>query len=270
MDLMDLVAEKVKILATGPWTEDMVKISVRPSCAPYISPEMKESARKKFAVRKMSEQQPNLYDGDVMHLCAEHSCITNREAYFAMGQIKYSEYCIATPEVANAFGCTLWDLPVGMGVNAVIVTADEKIVMMESSQLVDFPGMIDVPGGSYSSGTPFEMVRKEICEEVGIRPEELIDTQFLGISIRLDERIGHVLSFCANTALTSVEVAERSKNAPDRWEGSVFFLKCEPEVVRRYVNEKAHDSARKISASCFAALVLAGRHLWGKEWSKIK
>ncbi len=273
MDLIDLVQGRVSILYEGPWTEDMVRISVNKTHSPYISRELKQIAAERYNLRQKERAIRGLRalsDNDVMHLCREHSCITKKEAYLAMGPIKYSQYCIATPEVANMLECTVLDLPIGMAVNVVIVTPDKKVVMMKASGHVDFPERIDVPGGVYSGDTPFMAIYKEISEEVGLHREELLNIRLLGMSTRFEDRTILVLTFFADTLLNSEEVLERAKHAPDSWEGQILFLVCESDALRHYLLENGKDSKRKMVSSCFSALVLAGRHMWGQEWSKIK
>jgi len=46
-------------------------------------------------------------------------------------------------------------------------------------------------------------------------------------------------------------------------------MECNPDTLRNYLVENANDRASTMAASCFLALVLAGRHIWGQEWSRL-
>lgn len=272
MDLMDLVGDRIKILAEGPWSEDDVNYDVRASCAPYISPALKELAAQRYAARQeelIRRGYPVLEDHDVMHLCSEHSCITKSGVYLVMGTIKYSQYCVAKPEVAREFGLRMEDLPVGMGVNVVIRTADNQFVTIQSSDMVDFPEKINVVGGCYNGGHPFDMIRQEIHEEVGIDPQELTNLVLLGLSFRMEDRFGHQLHFFADTSLPAPEVLKRSKTAPDSWEGQIILEDCDAGLIHEDLRYYGESGDTKLVASCYTVLVMAGRYMWGREWSRV-
>lgn len=80
----------------------------------------------------------------------------------------------------------------GLGVNATLVTANGKLVLVRRSRSVfDSPGMLDTGGGHIDPTLhlrvrgrpdPFVAIEAEVCDEFGLEPEELRDTRLLGLA----------------------------------------------------------------------------------------
>lgn len=262
MDLMDLVAERTKILHTGVWKEKQVKILVKQGQNPMVTEEMEKIARARFAERKA--RNPKLFDGNILCLDLENSEVRPNSVLLVIdGSIKYSVYDAMRKEYIEKFG---WKThPFGMGMCVTIVSADSKILLHRTSPRVDFPNKISVIGGVYDSGTPFDCIRQEMKEEVGIKKSEIKEIRLLGISTRLEERRNYELNFYAKVFLSSEQIVERAKTAKDRYEGRIFFLDCSPKTLLDLLRE----NDKKITSTNFADLVLCGRYFWGKDWSRL-
>lgn len=180
MALMDLVADRVRILHEGQWCEDMVFVGAHSRFMPKVPGEMLEFAEDLFLSQKNFEEK------------------------------------------------------------------------------------IGVIGGLYSHGTPFENMRKEMREELGISAWEMGRLILLGIAEFFDETMGHVLSFLAVISLTSEELLRRQEYVEDK-EGDLFFLDADSKRLREYLKE----NHRNINSPSFAIMVLGGRHLWGEEWPNL-
>lgn len=256
MALMDLVAERVKILFEGIWTEKQVEIVEWDKYLPEITEEMKAVAEVRFSARKA--KNPKLFDGPAFHLNLPHSVINSDHITLAIGKMKYSLYDIARKEYMEKYG---WKtIPTGMGTNVVIITSDAKIIIHRRSSLVDHMAKIGTIGGVYGGEEPFTDIRNEIWEELKIEERELKTLLLLGIYTRLDERINHGLAFFAETLLSSEEVLRREKTLTEK-EGEIFFLAAEKKNLYAYLKENHRD----ILSDSFVGLTLASRYLWERD-----
>lgn len=257
MALIDLVAERVKILFEGAWREGQVEIVEDDQYLTEITKEMKAVAADRFTDRK--KKNPKLFDGDAFHLDLSHSVIQPDRIVLTIGKMKYSLYDIARKEYMDKYG---WKtVPTGMATIVTIITSDSKILMHQRSSLVDHIAKISTIGSVYGGEKPFDDIRNEIKEELKISERELENILLVGIYTRLNERINHGLAFFAQTALSSEEVLRREKTLTEK-EGEIFFLDKERENLCAYLTENHRD----ILSDGFVGLVLAGRYLWGKDW----
>ena len=81
---------------------------------------------------------------------------------------------------------------------------------------------------------------------------------------RLDERQNHELTFIIETRLSMAQIIEKEKKV-EKKEGRIFFLNRLSLELCGYLKEN-HS---RILSTGFAALVMAGRYWWGKNWSQI-
>jgi len=262
IDLMDFVAPSVKILTRGVWDEDSVVVNFDEGFAPSITDEMRIAALARFLTRL--ETNPNLFDGEARHLSLKRSRVDGNMLRLALGPLTYALYDMCRKEFIEAFDWEIENLPMGVGMDVVVITSDSKIVMDIRSQAVDFPGIIALPGGILDENNPFRHVRRELWEELAIECGEVGNLFLLGIAQRLARRIGIGLSFFAEVSVSAHDVTRRQPDAKEK-EGEVFFLECVPEAVRNFIREK-HE--RMVPSQVFC-LIQAGCHLWGPEWSKI-
>ena len=261
MDLMDLVSERVGILYEGIWKENQVKILEDAKYLPKITGEMLEVAKERFAARKA--KNPKIFDGNAFHLDLSQSIIQKNRLILAVGRMRYSIYDIARKEYADKYD---WkELPSGMGTNVVVLTSDFKLVMHNRSSSVEHTAKISTIGGIYGGEHPFENIREELQEELKLEKKEIKRLLLLGIYTRLDERVNHGLSFFAKTTLSTKEILKREQSLAEK-EGEIFFLEKDPKVLRDYL--MIHR--QQILSDGFVGLVLAGRHLWGEDWSEIE
>ncbi|MBI2625980.1 MAG: hypothetical protein HYW69_00090 [Candidatus Nealsonbacteria bacterium] len=258
---MDLVSERTKILHKGVWKERQVKTIFRKRRDPRVTKEMARAAQDRFSARKA--KNPALFDGNVLCLDLENSEIkSNRLVLIVGGSIKYSVFDIIRQENIEKYG---WkNFPIGTGGCVAALSSDGKILMHRTYARVDFPNKLSVIGGVYDKGKPFNFIRLELEEEVGIKRGEIEEICLLGISNRIEERINHEFNFYARVSLDSIQILERAKTAKDQ-EGEIFFLNCSPKTLKKFIIE----NRQKVPSTHFAGLVLLGRHLWGQNWSKI-
>ncbi len=262
MDLMGLVASSVNILTRGVWDEDGVMVNFEDGLAPSVTEEMRTVALARFLTRK--ETNPNLFDGEARHLSLERSKMDGNILMLALGPLTYALYDICRKEFAEAFDWGIEDLPMGVGMSAVVITSDSKIVMNIRSQTVDFPGIIALPGGILDENNPFSHAKREFWEELAIECDEVLNLFLLGISQRLERRMANELNFLAEVSISSGEITRRHPDAQEN-EGEVFFLDCDPGAVYNFIREK-HEEMLPGQVFC---LIQAGHYLWGPEWSRI-
>tara|TARA_Y100000310_G_scaffold207383_1_gene207881 strand:- start:2554 stop:3342 length:789 start_codon:yes stop_codon:yes gene_type:complete len=262
LDLIDLVRDKVKIVYEGSWEENQVTLNESLAFIPDITQEMIDVANDRFLKRK--ENNPDLFDGQTMHLDLDCSFLRPDCIVLSVGKISYSIFDIARIEYKKRFG---WEnLPSGMGINAVVVSSDKKIAMVNRFPHLDHPERISVaPGGVYKGLPPFQGIREELQEELGIKKDELKKNVLIGISNRLSSRVNHELSFLMETFLSSVEMKERAKKAKES-DGELFFLNKEEKELHDYLRE----NYEMLIPTGFSALVMAGRHWWSSQWSRIR
>jgi len=262
MDLMDLVVDRVKILASGVWDEDRVLVNFEERFAPSITEEVRVAALARLLTRK--ESNPALFNGEARHLHKVQEKIDGSVLNLALGPLTYAVYDVCRREFIEEFGWEVDDLPMGIGMSVAVITSDFKIVMHKRSQAVDFPGITALPGGILDENNPFNHVRKEMWEELSIVHDEIENLFLLGISYRFEQRINNELNFLSEVSISSGEIMRRQPDAQER-EGEVFFLDRDPETVHAFIREK-HEEMLPGQVFC---LIQAGSYLWGPEWSKI-
>lgn len=261
MDLMDLMTDRVRILYEGIWDRDKVEVAIGEEFAPEVTGEMRFFADSRFLERQA--KNPELFDGDALHLSLDNSRIKSRHVYLAVGPMKYSVYDICRKEFVDRFGWDANRLPTGMGVNVVVRTSDHKIVMHDRNPDVDHIAKISIIGGVYSGGPPFAHIKQELHEELGIEEREIEYLRLIGISNRLDERMNHELTFFAGTSLTAYQLLVREKEAVRRKEGKLFFLNFHPLELHNYLRK----NYQRMLSTGFSGLVILGHFLWGDQWS---
>lgn len=260
MELMDLVTGRTRILVEGSWLENQTEL-IRDNTPIEITEEMQAVAQARFESRKA--KNPALFDGDVLSLDMEKSKFQPGAAVFVVkGPMKYSVYDVMRRE--NIEKMNWRNFPIGTGLSVVAVSADQKMIMQATSAYVDFPDKLALVGGIYDGGTPFECMRKELEEEMGIPKDEIKEMRLIGVSNRLEERINHEFQFLTQVSMTSEQIKKTAETAKDK-EGRLFFLDVSPQTIREFLM----NNRPKITANNFGCLILSGRHLWGKEWSEI-
>ena len=266
MDLIDLVANRVTVIAEGEWAEDRVRVYSASFFAPKITREMEVAAIARFITRR--ESNPKLFNGPARHLlCSKCSVGDNGfgSLELALGPISYAVFDICRKELAEALGWNIDGLPIGVGMSVVVLTSDFKIVMHRRGRDVDFPGALTLVGGILDQDRPFEHVRQELREELGIERHEVGELLLLGISHRLEQRINNEFDFFARVFVSSGQLKQRQSSVEDK-EGELNFMECDPGVVQAFVMER-HKEMLPGQVFC---LIQAGRHLWGSEWSEIR
>ena len=111
-----------------------------------------------------------------------------------------------------------------LGISAVLLSAEETIILMKRSQTVgEFPGCFDVFGGHIdvaAQQTPcvFSAMQQELNEEVGLGPDEY-SLSLIGL-IESVPNLKPELVFRADCRLSTREIYERARHARDQREYS--------------------------------------------------
>jgi len=112
-----------------------------------------------------------------------------------------------------------------LGISAVLISEDEKLIYMKRSPFVgEYPGHLDVFGGHIDvqkEKEPPDVYRamaQELEEEVNLQPEEYSLT-LLGL-IEVNDNLKPELIFQARARLSCKEICERTLNSKDRKEFS--------------------------------------------------
>lgn len=116
----------------------------------------------------------------------------------------------------------------GLGVNALVVTADTKAVLVRRSENVfDRPGMLDTGGGHLDPTIhrregrpdPFAAIAAEVQDEFGLRSDELLLITLLG-GVRHLPGFKPELLFGIHVGITFATLARRWRDAPEAAEAA--------------------------------------------------
>ncbi len=148
-----------------------------------------------------------------------------------------------------------------LGISAVVRTSDGFLVLMKRSDRVgEYPNCLDVFGGhidpiahqTKGKPDPCKAIGAELEEELGVHAEEIAPVKVFGL-IRNLENGKPELIFAAPLSLNSDELADRAKNAADRFEFSeLLFLPDQKASLASFLKNHTHD----FSPSGFGSLLL--------------
>jgi len=142
-----------------------------------------------------------------------------------------------------------------LGVSAVMVSADNRLLLMKRSAFVgESPNCYDLFGGHVDiaeNGTPcvFRAMAQELQEEVGLEPDDH-DLSLLGL-IETTATKKPELVFQAKTTKTANEIIAAAKNAKDNLEFSnIFSILNRLEDIQHFLKEHC----KEFSPSAFGSL----------------
>ncbi|MEA2530311.1 MAG: hypothetical protein QOG89_1955 [Thermomicrobiales bacterium] len=194
--------------------------------------------------------------------------VEDRTLTLDLGVTDYREFVgtnLRHPELAVSHGREALANP--LGVSVAVTTADGKLlVQRRSEQVFEYPGFFHVCGGNVepadvadaaASGV-FATVRRELDEELGIAPVEIVDLICLGLA---EDRgtLKPDLLFEAQVSLTADAFAT-STNAEY---SALAFVEGE-EALAAFLVEHVGVT----SPAGLACLLAVGRHRYGEAWSE--
>lgn len=166
------------------------------------------------------------------------------------------------------FGWKSFSNPVGT--TATLLTADGRICYGRRSMQVAFhAGYVHTFGGALEPGDRdatgavdvFDSVRRELHEEVGVRPNELESLICVGL-IRDTEILQPELLFEAHVPLTTAELIQRWAGAEARNEHhELVDLPDDSDAIVPFIH-----SCGKIAPVAVGGLMLHGLYRWGQGW----
>jgi 8-oxo-dGTP pyrophosphatase MutT (NUDIX family) len=167
------------------------------------------------------------------------------------------------PEIANQFGRDALANP--LGISIAVITSNNQIVLQKRSQHVfELPGYYHVGGGNVEPidvagpNAPgiAETVRRELEEELEIRPEHIVDLLCLGLAENVNVRKPDLL-VASYITLPSTEIATRQHP-----EYSELAFIADKQSLSNFLTEHA----RTTSPAGIACLLALGHHLYGQTW----
>lgn len=175
--------------------------------------------------REIANRNRFLYNGVLCRLNSfEHDADT---LTLSLGQTDYCEllhsnrYC---QEIITEYGPEM--LSAALGISAIVVTADDRLVLMHRSQVVsEYPGALDVFGGHIEMADsdprffpdPFVAIAQELHEELSLNPEDLQSRICLGL-VRASKTWKPEMAFYTPITLTERELLMRAEQARDKME----------------------------------------------------
>lgn len=162
-----------------------------------------------------------------------------------------------------------------LSTSSVLVTSDQKIIVIQKLR-GDASGSIDVLGGyvhpekdidpTTKELSIFKAAKREITEESGVEENEISQVWCLGLSYEYADLCHPVVSFVAQTSLSSEEIKRRQTS-------EVEIIVVEPERVSKsesteYVADMLRDHYPNIEPDGRVSIALARRWLSGKSAAK--
>ncbi|OQS01480.1 hypothetical protein ACHHYP_00694 [Achlya hypogyna] len=231
-------------LASGPLAQHQVVIELTPASNRLKHPsEALEQAMDALWQEKVTAQ-PQIFDGAKFRLATSE--LAAGHLRLSWGLTSYKEYigtCSRPDIVAQLHrdGGTL-HLSRKVGVAAALVTADNKVVLLQRSSAVGaYPNMADVPGGhpepsniGLAFGSEylpsdelnarcvaelFDSITAEVEEEVNVPRSALSPPLLLGVTLQGAAETPSY-AFLLHCKLTAAQVAARYQDAKDQYESS--------------------------------------------------
>ncbi len=157
-----------------------------------------------------------------------------------------------------------------LGVSATIITSDGFLALGRRSERVashmgclhPFGGMLE-QADQKAEGTCdlFGSVRREACEELGLQPGEIRDITLVGLA-RDHKLMQPELIFDVQIKLTKSQLIERFDPGLSHGEHErIEVVRDEPDCLLPFL-----EHTPSVTPIAQAAVLIHGRHLWGREW----
>ncbi|MFQ5629079.1 MAG: hypothetical protein ACE5I1_09990 [bacterium] len=215
---------RFRMLVTGSWEKDEVIIFVSEKTPAWPNAFYRQA---KIFWQQALKSEKKLFNGALSSLVSSHT--NNNQLLLTLGRICYRDQMYSNNSMKN------WKLEErnryatrGLGISAVVETADRQVLMIVRSQYVsENAGFLDVIGGHVhpedhaKEGKPdvFYAIADEMHCELGIDFRNIKKTVCIGL-IENTEWLKPELVFVSNLNLAKAEVLECSKQAKERFECS--------------------------------------------------
>ncbi len=211
----------------------------------------------------------NLYNGNLVRVRSLRA--GESTLMLSLGPTNYRDFlgtnlCGAAP----AFRAGGNFLANALGVSATVITRDGHLAYGRRSHRVAYhAGFVHTFGGMVEdndrqddgSFNLFGCIKREVCEELGLRPAQLSGVRHVGfvrdLALQQPEMLFDVTITLARAELESLF-------SPEQGHGehvAIEFLADEPDAAQGFLERIA-----PIAPVAEAALLLHGRHAWGTDW----
>lgn len=157
-----------------------------------------------------------------------------------------------------------------LGVSAIVQTADGYLlfgrrsakVAVHGGYLHCFGGVVEMPEDTpVRAPDPMDEVRREICEELALRPAAIGEVTAMGL-VRDRRLMQPELVFETHINMRSAELRARfdPRLADGEHEG-IEYVGADPETVAAFL-----QSVIRMAPVAQAALLLHGKYAWGDDW----
>jgi len=243
------------------WTDEP-----RPT-TPAIEAEIRRTWEAELAVRQ--QLSGHLYDGQLVRV---HSMQAGESTLsLTFGPTCYREFLgtnLCGSAAVRQAGSNFLANP--LGVSATVITRDGYLAYGRRSEFVAFhAGYVHTFGGMLEDVDRqadrryglFDCIRREVCEELGLRPPQLGDIRHVGfvrdLALQQPEMLFDVAITLDRTELQSLFTPALSHGEHT----GIEFLADEPGAVWAFL-----AGVGPIAPVAEAALLLHGRHEWGPAW----
>ncbi len=249
------MTEPFQILFRGFWPEGRVRVHYRPQLTAW--PQELEKASSAYWSRLQSKN-PHLFNGELATLLAYRRSSTGILS-LTLGRATYARLMYSNRMAEKwRFRQQQDRLVRVLGISAIVVTADSRIVVVKRSDRVgEYPGHWDVPGGHIhppGSGAPeiFAAIEEELQGEIGLTPADLAAKAVIGLAEnRANAKPELVFRVEATCDLS--DIRRRWHRAPEREEfTAVEGIAADAKGVAAFIKDHAHET----SPSALASLIV--------------
>jgi 8-oxo-dGTP pyrophosphatase MutT (NUDIX family) len=245
------------IHVTGRWAEGQVRSRWTASTRPIV-PEVEAEIERAWAAA-MSRPGIHLFDGKMCRL--ERWDATPEALFLTLSPTTYKTFLgtnMANRQLADRHGKSILANPAGTCV--ALESADGQLVLgRRNAKVAYYPDRVHPVAGALEpddDGDPFITARRELAEELHLRPEDVTDLVCLGILE--DHRLRQPeLAFCARTSRRLEDI----RGALDRMEHEALIG---IPISVTAVEEAIADPA--LTPVGVGSLMLWGRERFGDEW----
>lgn len=238
------------LLALGPFRREGVDIDWHNTV-----PDGHSKIKKAVEEHWQTIEGPHIYNGPLVRL--DGFQVKNGELILDLSRTDYASLMYSNTfadRIVELLGSNC--LSRALGISAVLVTADDQIVLFKRSRSVgEYPGFLDIPGGHIDvpaeddQPDPFQSMVQELEEEIGLDARE-VPLELLAL-VDVIEHKKPELIFVAKSCRPATQILDAAASAIDRneWE-ELFFLPVAD--LQKFLA----DQKRNISPSAFAGLEL--------------
>ncbi len=255
-----------EILARDLYGPDQLVITYDPSLRMPITPAVQDWMDTLWEQKLASAREKGipLFDSHLFRLVSAES-YPDGTLHLVLGNTGYKEYVTTrVPEFAR--GRPRQELGNTLSICSVVETSDNYILLDKRQGVDTYVGRYHVIGGFFerdldmsTSPDPFQAIRREIREETGIQPSDILEQYCLGVVYDLTLPHGEL---CFLTRLT-IPLSEVHTRTPEEDEiKNLQSLYVTPESLRDFILAN-HGN---ISATGEPNLLMYGGVRFGEGW----